>query len=228
MSITYTVVDSKHATSVSSLASNPFATAAGDVLVVFAAYRDSAQPTFNDPSVAGATVGPWTHVDAGAILDSGSSRYVRLRISLARVITGNAATTVTSAAAGSVFNFMQRVGVATGAEEVPVQSAVGTGTSKPAVLSFPQATMEGNLALAGIVVEGFDTTAEALAPDAGWTDEGAVGGTPVGMETASRTTTTGGVSWNGTGLTSGKAHSAAMAELAPQVVPPSGGMMMAA
>lgn len=227
MSVTWSVVSSKHATSVASVASDPFATSAGDVLVLFEAYRDADQETFGTPVVAGATVGPWQHVDAGAILDSGSSRYVRLRVSTALVTVGDAATTVTSSTGASVFNLMQRVAVAGGVQEVPAQSASGTGTAKPAALSFPQATTEGNLAVAGIVVEGFDVTAEALAPDAGWTDDGAVGGTPAGMSTASRTTGVSGVSWNGTGLTSGKAHSEALIELAVALTPPMGGMMAA-
>lgn len=230
MSTSWTIRSSKHSSSVSSLQCDPFETATGDLLVVFAAYRDSGSPTFGAPSVAGATVGSWTHVDTEAILDSGSSRYVRLRISIARVTSGNSSTTVTSSTSSSVFNFVQRVGIATGVEDTPVQSATGTGTSKPASLSFSQATTEGNLALAAIAIIGFDTTTESLEPNTGWTDEGAIGSTSIGLETASRTTATNGVSWDGTGLTSGKAHSQALVELAAEVVTPpsSGAMMMAA
>ena len=224
MSLEYALKAQTSGDTVSSVTSASFSATAGDWIVVVAGYRDANAPTLATPTVSGATIGSWTEVDSGALQDSGSTRYVRARMSAAKMITGGSSVTVTSAASASVYQLLQNVGVISGGVRGIQQSTSGTGSAKPAALSFsagPQATSAAVMALVQI---GFDVTTESIASGSGWADDAAIGGgTAVGMVVSrdmSAPAQT--ISWDGTGITSGKAQ----AMVGMEFLPPAGAMMM--
>ncbi len=216
---------------VNTLTSPTFSVSAGDWIVVAVAYRDDAIRTINTPTVSGAVIGPWTEVDSGEILDSSSSRYTRIRISAAQVTTGGGAVTVTTTTSAAVFNLMLEVGLVTGGATGVLQTASATGTSNSPSLSFGSAMTADAAAIAAIVEIGFDTGTEAVASDAAWTDDPAIGGSPVGMlvshAVGSGAAPPSTVTWTGTGISANHGQAMAGIELEP---PPStkGGMMLAA
>ncbi len=225
MSLSYALKAQTTGSTVSSVVSASFSVSAGDWLVVAAGYRDANAETLATPAVSGATVGSWTEVDSGALLDSGSSRYVRVRLSAAKVITGGSSVTVTSSAGGSVYTLMQNVGAISGGARGVAQTKGATGAAKPAVLSLNAAPGASSAVVMALVQIGFDVTTESVASGSGWTDDAAIGSTAVGlivsrdMDAPQQS-----ISWDGTGITSGKAQAMAGLEL----LPPAGAMMMAA
>ena len=224
MSLSYALKAQTSGDTVASVTSTSFSVAAGDWIVVVAGYRDADAETLSTPTVSGATVGSWTEVDSGALQDSGSSRYVRARMSAAKVITGGSSVTVTSATSASVYQLMQNVGAISGGVRGVAQSRGATGTAKPAVLSLDSAPASTSAAVMGLVQIGFDVTTESVASGSEWTDDAAIGGgTSVGM-IASRdmSAPAQSISWDGTGITSGKAQ----AMVGMEFLPPAGAMMM--
>ncbi len=230
MALGYTLKSQKYdGSNVNTITSDAFTVATDDWLVVVIAMRDPAAETFNTPTVNGATVGSWTEIDSGALLDSTSSRYVRVRISAAKVTSGGSSVTVTNTTSSACYNLMQNVAAVTGDVKAVLQSKGATGTSKPASLSFTNAMTKNAMAITAIAQIAFDVTTESIASDASWTDDAAIGGTPVGL-VVSRALGSGAappqsVTWDGTGITSGRAQAVAGIELQPAT---RGSMMMAA